>query len=408
MGRPLKPFYAAWLGKTIDGLYRGTDGRWKIIATGERFREPDEHLAVARFLSQHKEESAPFISTPGDLVPSKDPNSGVWFQKSSIPAAQFWADLREMLISRPEYVAEKTGIPQLKHIAMMEIPKDALKLQKLIDLYSLKNESVGRTKGQVRAAWGKLTDITGATRLDELTTERLKDFRQKIVESGIAATGAAQIFAKIKAVLSFALKYGEDSTQLTAAIGRMKCLYAPKSDSRPEPKPISREAFHKLLSVADDEWRLMLLLGLNCAFYIEDLCVLKWDELDLQAGTFKGIRNKTKVARVAVLWPETVKALNKWPHRGKSPYVFTSQTGTRFNGASRYDTYKSLKDRAKVSDSFSSLRDASYTTAAQNCEERYARVLAGHRSPGLQDSYVLRNPQFVKPATDAVYAYFFG
>ena len=35
------------------------------------------------------------------------------------------------------------------------------------------------------------------------------------------------------------------------------------------------------------------------------------------------------------------------------------------------------------------------------------RVLSGHRS-GIDDHYVKRNPQAVKPATDAVYACYFG
>lgn len=426
MARPFKPYFAPWLNKTIDGLYRGKDGRWRITATGERFREPDERLAVARFLATQK---TTFITMAPKEIKAEDaikeamgeqygkrritikiphdPREPVTIARR-IPEQEFWNTMRRLLIEDPDLCARMTGIPQLKNIAMMDIPKPALSLQKLLDLYVEKNESVGRTKGQVKSAWQRLTEITRATHIDDLTTKALMDFREKMIRSNLAATGVAQVFAKIKQVFSFALKYGEDPTQLTAVIGRMKVLYAPKSDSRPEPNPISRDAFHKLLAAADEEWRLMLLLGLNCAFYIEDLCVLKWDELDLNAGTFKGIRNKTKVARVAVLWPETLEALKEWPHRGKSPYVFTSQTGTRFNGASRYDTYKSLRDRTGVDYPFSALRDGAYTTAVQNCEERYARVLAGHRSPGLQDSYVLRNPQFVKPATDAVYAYFFA
>jgi hypothetical protein len=55
---------------------------------------------------------------------------------------------------------------------------------------------------------------------------------------------------------------------------------------------------------------------------------------------------------------------------------------------------------------WSHIRDGAYTAAAQapGVDEKFARLLAGHKSAGLQDKYVLRNPQIVKPACDAVYS----
>jgi hypothetical protein len=52
------------------------------------------------------------------------------------------------------------------------------------------------------------------------------------------------------------------------------------------------------------------------------------------------------------------------------------------------------------------IRDGAYTAACQapGVEEKWARLLAGHRSHGLQDSYVMRNPAIVRPACEAVYA----
>jgi hypothetical protein len=56
------------------------------------------------------------------------------------------------------------------------------------------------------------------------------------------------------------------------------------------------------------------------------------------------------------------------------------------------------------------IRDGSYTAAcrAKGVEEKFARLLAGHRAHGLTDAYVQRNPFDVKPASDAVYAAYFG
>ncbi|MCX5661534.1 MAG: hypothetical protein NTW19_17790, partial [Planctomycetota bacterium] len=46
-GRPQKPYRTTW-GELIDGLARGKDERWRIIATGFRFTEASERLAVAK------------------------------------------------------------------------------------------------------------------------------------------------------------------------------------------------------------------------------------------------------------------------------------------------------------------------------------------------------------------------
>jgi hypothetical protein len=123
----------------------------------------------------------------------------------------------------------------------------------------------------------------------------------------------------------------------------------------------------------------------------------------------QAIRRKTEVdsiPRAAVLWPETVAALAAVPR--KSPkYVFTSTTGTRYNRASRGNKVAKLRERAGVAVevTFDWIKDGAYTAAVNDpdVEERSARVLAGHRSPGLQDNYVLRHPRCTAGACEAVH-----
>ena len=60
-GRPSKP-YTTTGGIEIPGLYRiPRDGRWKNTFTGERWTEPDEDKAVAKFLDW-KQSNDPAIS----------------------------------------------------------------------------------------------------------------------------------------------------------------------------------------------------------------------------------------------------------------------------------------------------------------------------------------------------------
>jgi len=54
------------------------------------------------------------------------------------------------------------------------------------------------------------------------------------------------------------------------------------------------------------------------------------------------------------------------------------------------------------------VRDGAYTAMcnASGVEEKHARLLAGHRSHGLQDNYVTKNTAIVRGACEAVRAVF--
>ena len=131
---------------------------------------------------------------------------------------------------------------------------------------------------------------------------------------------------------------------------------------------------------------------------------LKWAELDLVKGTYATLRGKTSIPRAAVLWQETIDVLKAIPHTA-SEYVFTSKQGTRFNKTGRSVEFGRLRDSVGLTLTFESIRDGAYTVAiqAKGVDERQAKVLAGHAC-GMSDKYVLRNPQYVKDACQAVYA----
>jgi hypothetical protein len=60
MGRPQKPYRTSW-GELVDGLYKTPDGRWKIVATGERFTEKHEFTAVTKFKQRATDRSTIFV-----------------------------------------------------------------------------------------------------------------------------------------------------------------------------------------------------------------------------------------------------------------------------------------------------------------------------------------------------------
>jgi integrase len=102
-------------------------------------------------------------------------------------------------------------------------------------------------------------------------------------------------YGQIKAVISFGLKAGLDRIQIRAALDRAKILWTSDKLPAPKPCPINREDFHKLMTAATpaNNRRAWLLVGLNLCLHLGEVITLKWDSLDLGAGTHAQLREKT-------------------------------------------------------------------------------------------------------------------
>lgn len=429
-GRPQKPFITSW-GEAVAGLRRERDGRWRIIATREAFTEPDERLAVARARSIMAANDPPKTITMAVDVPFSEAMNrldGAWdaMHRHEGQRATYvdgtvtfhhkldpnlvWPWLRRMLIDDPAYVARMVGIPQLATLAEWPMPTSPIRLQHLLDVYNAHSESKDETKREAANTFTTFLKTTKADTLADLTADTLKTYRDTIRTTKTPATAAAY-FGRIKWVIAFGKSEGEDAVQIDAALSRLKVLKAPKQKKTHDPSPISREHFHDLLKAARrdfPDWHDRLLLSLNACLHLDECLAVQWDELNLDAGTFCTHRSKTGVIRAATLWPETIAALKARIRRG--PHVFTSTHGKRFVTRGQWKTWEKLRTAAGCpAVQFDDIRDGSYTAAcnASGVDEKFARLLAGHKSHGLQDNYVARNPSVVAPACDAVHRHYF-
>jgi integrase len=247
--------------------------------------------------------------------------------------------VRVRLLAEPKYAATMTGIPGLEHMIRMDAPSSSIKLADLIGAYRKENPSTDKAKREAIATFQRLIDHAGAKTLDDLTQAKLLAFRTSIEKSGTlkSAGTRAAYYGRIKTIISFGLKVGLDQEQLRAALDRCKVLWTAEALPVVNPRPISREDYHALLTAAGDSaWRAWLLLGLNLCLHMEEVCALKWSDFDLASGTYACVRNKTRrqrIPRAATLWPETLAALKGVPRRGE--FVFDSTHGTRFNKNTR-------------------------------------------------------------------------
>ncbi|MCX5658307.1 MAG: hypothetical protein NTW19_01125 [Planctomycetota bacterium] len=435
-GQPQKAYRTSW-GQLIDGLYRGSDLRWRVVATGQRFREPDERLAIMKFKNLQPEATVAIPAmVPGpvsidqivDPVTSADQPGAIatpaqmeaWLDQVTsqigeqpgeihVQASLFWAWLREQLISRPEAVGKLTGIPELANLRHLPALKAGIPLKLLAKQYLDKSAGTKTSRCRAVAIFQRLVKHTGATTVNDLTQEKLIAFRDSIEASDTLRSAGTRkaYYGRIKAVIAFGLKEGMDEIQIGNALKRCKVLWTAEASPPVDPTPISRVDFIRLLAAGNGSWRAWLLLGLNLCMTIEDLCELRWAHFNLEAGTYAAYRVKTKkrrIPRAGTLWPESITALKVQPR--KTEFVFVSPHGTRYSNHGRGESFAELRKKAGLPDSvkFCHIRDGAYTAAIQGTtEEKWARVLAGHRAPGLQDNYVLRNAEATRPACEAVY-----
>jgi hypothetical protein len=441
-GRPTVPHKTAW-GEEVLGLYKCPDGRYRINATGEKFTEHDERLAVKRFREWQENNGQELLKMeqlrvdPLEFTPIGKRDAGRGLDRISklaerghleitthgktarltalvadVPKQILWGYFRHMLLNFPQVVAEETGIPEIVNYRYMKLPRPSLKIADLIVAYQ--QHSSARLPQSRRSAFKlfkRLVDFCGATTLDHLTTEKLLAFKAMVEADPDLKSGGtkAAYFARCKTIIRFGLKVGMDAGQIRMALDRMGVLWAASPKPGVDPHPISREDFHRLLDAAVGEcaeWRVWLLLALNLCLHLKDVCLLQWADFDLEAKTYVTIRRKTeddRIPQAAILWDETVVELRKLRRAGQ--YVLNSSHGTHYHRTSRGNAFLDFRKAINMTHvGFDHLRDGAYTAACRSrIDDKWARLLAGHRAEGLQDSYVKRHPEIVRPACEAVY-----
>jgi integrase len=415
-GRKPKSFKTAD-NRTIDGLLRETDGRWKIVATGKRFTEPDERLAVAKFF----ELTGAAPAANAILLPSIDAKKygkkiaahligydGLSAGTKPIVAVdeiQFWARVRREILTRPKWVAEQVGIEEIGYLTNLKKPE---KLPTPSELETMWTTYATCTKKQIKktaAGWKDFLAFTKIESIADITPELVVSYRDDVHSRSIKPKQQQHMFGGIRRILSFAKSRAVAVNAISTTLNYLSILSASENATSLDPHPIAPEDFQKMLAKADPEDKAMILLMLNGAFYLQEAIRLTWEDID--NGTIVTRRKKQgECIRVCVLWPETIEALNQLPRKGD--YIFINWAGKPLGVSGAHLRFVGLRDKAEVPHVCSShLRDGAYTAAVEsNVSGDLCRLLVGHRT-GMADHYVARKPQLVKPACESIHAKYF-
>lgn len=417
-GRPSKPYKSPW-GEVINGLRHDPKrGRWFAIGGGLEFVEQDERLAVARFRAWQSEQDGVTVELkrthPNIRIDFGSESSVKPFAKpTAVDDADLWSYVREQLISRPHWVAERVGIAEVARLGDLPKPTPSPKLADLGELFQAKSTVERAYRRRVELAW---TDFEKFCKKQDVTTVRLltaditADYSDDVNGRGFSPKYTGHWFTSIQRVVNFAMERGQNPTDCRHALDCFKTFQRPKATSGADPKPIGRDEYRLLLSIAEDKrMRGALLIMLNLCMYPQESLNLDWSDIDLDKKTVVTDRSKTKVVRIGVLWDETIEALDKIKTPKTGP-IFLSREGSRWSVKTLGKQFRDLRASADLpSDTtMDQLRDGAYTAAvgADGVELKHAMLLAGHSS-GISDYYVKRNPTMVKDAVAAVYRAYF-
>ena len=358
-----------------------------------------------------------------------------------------------MLDSNPRTMSENFISMGREDLAgIIHLPKNFnLPRTKLTDMMKWYLEHEERSKDtikQITTHFPQFIDITNVDYMEQLTNEHIKAYRTKILyfkKKGFhTKTYLIHKFDAVKRIFRHAKIHMENKTELNNKLDAlMAILKVDGEGDRKNAKPIEINQMLWLLEATNKlpknhieklrlaKWKAILLTALNTCSYMKDICDMRFrktnaiEGMDIVNGTLSMYRVKTSIAKIAVLWKETMHAIMEYRElRGSdADFVFVTRNNTPcLTSHLRKEWSKYIKPLAskiatdetnKKTDlsflEFSMIRDGCFTACAKAqlpIEQR--NFVSGHKNPGSDDNYLLRQPEFAQPACDAIYSYFFG
>ena len=359
----------------------------------------------------------------------------------------------EMLDSNPRKMSENFISMGREDLAgIIHLPKNFnLPRTKLTDMMMWYLEHEERSKDtikQITTHFPQFIDIINVDYMEQITNEHIKAYRRKIIElkkrGYHTITFLKHRFDAVKRIFRHAKMHMENKTELNNKLDALEAILKVDGDgAKKNAKPIEIKQMLWLLKAMERppknhveklrlaKWKAILLTALNTCSYMKDICDMKFRDInrtegvDLKNGTLSMYRVKSSIAKIAVLWNETIHAIMEYRElRGSdSNTVFVTRNNTPcLTSHLRKEWSKYIKPLASTVATeemnkninlsfleFSMIRDGCFTACAKAqlpIDQR--NFVSGHKNVGTDDDYLLRQPEFAKPACDAIYSYFFG
>ena len=328
---------------------------------------------------------------------------GISIEDADVPEKEIWNRARELIYTNQVEASRKIGIPELAYIESISPLPNSLTLKKIGEMYcNRENKPLSKgEKDDTERWWADFCRIVEVDTIREVTEEHIKKYHKIITKMASSDVYQKHRLKKLKTVLYYAKReesFKDDINRVLEYTDYFKGKYL---DSNPSnPTPISREIFFKIYNVADEQYKLIMLISANCGFTPVDIEDLQWSMLDLKRGTLQMRRKKRgRVLRIAVLWKRIIKQLKQLQQmQTDSKYVFLNSGGKPYTAGAVSSKWSRLRAKAKIKQTqqepatFESLRDTAQTEPSATCLDQNIDCLMGH-SCGISDRYKLRDPK---------------
>jgi len=322
----------------------------------------------------------------------------------------------------PVEIAEQTGIDEFRNFRNLKAPEPSMTLVEVRELFDKRNDISKKEKNSCLRKFDRFVSIIKCKTLAHITSDHIYDFYDDTKDEfkKLKTKGLQNYFKKPITVIKYARDYGrKDKEQLDRVYQLCSCFRVSNSGSDDtQATPISKEDFHKLLSISNKRWKAILLLGLNCAFYPVDMQRLKQSMFKKVNGDTvidfprKKMKKKTGMnARFSVLWPETISAVDDYLKEAdhKREGVFVNRWRKPLLKQDVERNLVLLVEKAGLSNiTFSHLRDGTATALYGEVENSVIQLILGHNiSNGELKKYIGKKPILLKKCSDIIHKYYF-
>jgi len=443
-GRPPQ-YYKTASGRTIIGMSMRADGKFYAThskqETGKvRYLGTDEVEAERRLKQYYAElnEDKTQITLPQEKTGITHVGYVDWDEiplpvienifagdTFEVPSEALWAALRKMVVEAgAQETAARLGIPRFASLKDEDVAgiHPSYKLKDLGQDYIANCTKRNVSKNEIsntRLFWNEFCKIVRVAQVGRITETTIKGYADRILDEFYKKDRSRDYvrhrFRKVISILIYAKNNKPNKSEIRAVLEYCAShLKVPRKAPKGKPYAFTKEEFHRLLQFANPTYRAFFLLALNTAFNPVDLIRIPKSSIYLETGILNYPRVKTDqlFARVAILWQETIDALNIYRNdiRKESgcETFFASKYARPYSRGYIAEGFRQIKQEAQLPHiEFRHFRNSSLSAMIGQCEGEVIDVVMGHGIKGEKKKYYDLKPELVKPAMDAIYAKYF-